>query len=108
MDKFNQLNKKIAVRITGVVGSMYCAYLFAIIALISFPAAISSGSVIIIIDWVAQTFLQLILLSIIIAGQDIQGAKSDERTEKTLQHISDDNNRILSELKELLAKNRNS
>jgi hypothetical protein len=94
----------LAAKITSAVGTMGCAYIFTIIALISLPAAISSGSVIVIVGWIAQTFLQLVLLSIIMVGQNVQSAKSEEHTEKTLNHISKDNDRILDELKVLLKK----
>jgi hypothetical protein len=78
---FGRINTHIALGITKVVGSMWCAYLFAILALISFPAAIASHDPIIIVAWVAQTFLQLVLLPIIIVGQNVQAAASDERAE---------------------------
>ena len=48
---------------------MWAAYIFAGIALISLPAAIRSGDSLVIVAWVAQTFLQLVLLSIIMVGQ---------------------------------------
>ena len=38
-----------------------------------------------IVQWIAQTFLQLVLLSIIIVGQNVQAAASDERAENTYQ-----------------------
>jgi hypothetical protein len=60
---------------------MWCAYAFALIALISLPSAIRSHDPIIIIAWIAQTFLQLILLPIIIVGQNVQAAASDARAE---------------------------
>jgi len=60
---------------------MWCAYAFAVIALISLPSAIQSGNSIIIIAWIAQTFLQLVLLPIIIVGQNVQAAASDARAE---------------------------
>ncbi len=75
-------NAKLALVITRSVGTMACAYLFAAIALVSLPAAISSGQVIIIVAWVAQTFLQLVLLSIIMVGQSVQAAASDARAAK--------------------------
>lgn len=56
---------------------MACAYLFAALALISAPAAIASGNALVIVAWVAQTFLQLVLLPIIIVGQDVQGRKTE-------------------------------
>jgi len=72
-------NAWLAVKITRAVGSMWCAYIFAIIALISLPAALQSGDKIIIIGWIAQTFLQLVLLPIIIVGQNVQAVSSDAR-----------------------------
>lgn len=75
-------NAKLALLITRSVGTMACAYVFAVIALISLPAAISSGQVIIIVAWIAQTFLQLVLLSIIMVGQTVQSAASDARAAK--------------------------
>lgn len=104
MKIINKINKKIAAKITNIVGSMWCAYLFAIIALISLPAAVNSGNIIVIVGWVAQTFLQLVLLSIIMVGQDIQDEKSEKRTEHMLKHISDDNDRILDELKKIVSR----
>ena len=75
------LNMRIAVWITQKVGSMWCAYIFAALALISLPAAIASQNVIVIVAWVAQTFLQLVLLPIIMVGQNVQGAHADARAE---------------------------
>jgi hypothetical protein len=58
---------------------MWAAYLFAGIALLSLPAALRSGETLVIVDWVAQTFLQLVLLSIIMVGQ--QRASADVATQ---------------------------
>ncbi len=63
---------------------MWCAYAFAVLALISLPDAIKLGRPAI-ISWIAQTFLQLVLLSIIIVGQTIQAAAADKRAEATYQ-----------------------
>ena len=76
-----RFNTRVAVMITRSVGSMWCAYAFALLALISLPAAIQSHSAIIIVAWIAQTFLQLVLLPIIIVGQNVQAAASDARAE---------------------------
>jgi branched-subunit amino acid permease len=75
-------NAKVALVITRTVGTMACAYVFAILALISLPSAINSRQVIIIVAWIAQTFLQLVLLSIIMVGQSVQSAASDARAGK--------------------------
>ncbi len=66
-----------------MVSTMWCAYLFAAIALISLPGAIRSHDTIIIIAWVAQTFLQLVLLSIIMVGQSVQSSSVEQKINET-------------------------
>jgi hypothetical protein len=80
-----RFNAAFAVRITAGVGTMWCAYAFALIALISLPSVIKTGNVVDIVSWVAQTFLQLVLLSIIIVGQNVLAAASDKRAEATYE-----------------------
>src|SRR3954453_14473704 len=77
-----RFNAWLAVAITNIVGTMWCAYAFACLALISLPAALRSGTAAL-IAWVAQTFLQLVLLSIIMVGQKVAAAKSDRQLEQT-------------------------
>ncbi len=77
-----RFNSWLAIKITTAVGTMWCAYAFALLALISLPDAIRNGRPAI-ISWIAQTFLQLVLLSIIIVGQNILSAASDKRSEAT-------------------------
>jgi len=74
-----RFNSLVAVTITQIVGSMWCAYAFVLLSLISLPAAIASRNPLIIVGWIAQTFLQLVLLPIIIVGQNVQAAASDAR-----------------------------
>ena len=76
-------NQKIATKITSFVSTMWCAYIFAAIALISLPAAIKTGDPIVIIAWVAQTFLQLVLLSIIMVGQDSSTRGMQQKIDET-------------------------
>jgi hypothetical protein len=83
----NRFNTKVALVITAAVGSMWCAYIFALFDLISLPAAIHGGPSTI-VSWVAQTFLQLVLLSIIMVGQNVQGAAADRRAEATYHDAS--------------------
>ena len=73
-----RFNAFLALRITGAVGTMWCAYLFAMLAFISLPEAFRGGTATL-IAWIAQTFLQLVLLSIIIVGQKVSGEASDKR-----------------------------
>ena len=83
MKNFNDF---IAVKLTNMVGTMWCAYVFAFIALISLPASISAGLAVT-ISWIAQTFLQLVLLSIIMVGQDVQSRKSESRSQQDHEAI---------------------
>jgi cytochrome c biogenesis factor len=78
-----RFNNWSALKITAVVGTMWCAYVFTGIALVSLPAALGTGQLIVIIAWIAQTFLQLVLLSVIIVGQNLAAAASDKRAEAT-------------------------
>jgi hypothetical protein len=85
VSKAEGFNAKFAILITRGVGTMACAYLFAVIAFISLPSALNSGQLIVIISWIAQTFLQLVLLSIIMVGQNVQSIASDARSERTYE-----------------------
>ena len=103
------INAKLAVLITGAVGTMACAYIFTLIALLSLPAILIQANVltksdvptfltkpglILIVSWIAQTFIQLVLLSIIMVGQDVQSKAADARS----QHTFDDTEAILRAL----------
>jgi hypothetical protein len=77
------INGKIGLAITTLVGTMICGYIFAAVALLSLPSAISSHSLTIIIAWISSNFLQLVLLPIIIVGQNLQAKASDKRAEDT-------------------------
>jgi len=81
------------------VGTMWCAYLFTILALVSAPSAFKTGNKLIIIAWIAQTFLQLVLLPIIIVGQNVQAAAADARSEATYNDAA----AVLEEAKQIQA-----
>ncbi len=83
-----KFNTWLAVKITKTVGTMWIAYLFAAIALISLPAALRSGNVIVIVAWIAQTFFQLVLLPIIIVGQNVIQGANDARAEADHETLS--------------------
>ncbi|MFL6766080.1 MAG: hypothetical protein ACJ8FO_12890 [Sphingomicrobium sp.] len=101
-----RFNDWLAIKITKIVGTMWCAYAFAGLALISLPAAIRGGTATL-ISWIAQTFLQLVLLSIIMVGQNIAAKKSDRQLEQTyrdaeaLLKISDEIQSLLKQNTEL-------
>ncbi|MFM6980178.1 MAG: hypothetical protein ACKOWE_02085 [Micrococcales bacterium] len=78
-------NEKFGLLITNRVGTMWAAYAFALLSLVSLPAALASQDPLIIVAWIAQTFLQLVLLPIIIVGQNIQAKAADERAIATYE-----------------------
>jgi hypothetical protein len=115
-DEHVGFNGWLAVQITKVVGSMWCAYAFAAIALISLPAAIGQGTVAI-VSWISQTFLQLVLLSVIIVGQQVLAKASDKQALQTFNdaeavlQLTDDihklikvNNKLTDEIHRVIAE----
>ncbi|MCL4508489.1 MAG: hypothetical protein M1296_03055 [Chloroflexi bacterium] len=78
-----RFNAWFAVKVTTSVGTMWCAYAFAALAFVSLPSAIISHSPVILVSWISQTFLQLVLLSVIIVGQNVLAAAADKRSEAT-------------------------
>jgi hypothetical protein len=92
----SRFNAWLALSITRVVGTMWCAYAFVALDLVSLPASLKGGTLTT-VQWIAQTFLQLVLLSIIMVGQNIQAKSSDERS----RHLYDDVDAILHEIHEV-------
>ena len=93
-------NGRLAMLITNMVSTMWCAYLFALIAFISFPAALQGGTATL-VSCTAQTFLQLVLLSVIMVGQKVAAGASDKQALQTykdteaLLKIQDEVHRLL-------------
>jgi len=83
MDHHVGFNGRLACWITQGVGTMWCAYAFAALSLVSLPAAIRSHDPVTIVSWLSQTFLQLVLLSIIAVGQQVLGRAADSRADQT-------------------------
>lgn len=83
MKKTQRFNDWLAKKITDGVATMWAAYLFALLALISLPAAIKTHDVVTIVAWIAQTFLQLVLLSIIMVGQNINSRGVEQKINET-------------------------
>jgi hypothetical protein len=102
-------NGRVAILITNMVGTMWCAYAFAALALISLPEAIRGGTAPL-IAWIAQTFLQLVLLSVIMVGQKVSAAASDKQALQTykdaeaLLRIQDDVHRLIKVNNDLTAQ----
>jgi len=94
-----RFNAKVGLKITLIVGTMWTAYLFTLLTVVSAPGAFKTGDKIIIVAWIAQTFLQLVLLPIIIVGQNVQAAAADGRSLATYNDAS----AVLEEAKQIQA-----
>lgn len=95
---YARFNKKVAVSITRFVGSMTCAWIFSVLSLVSFPAVLTTVfglsvfphwlvavGLITLVAWIAQTFLQLVLLSVIMVGSNVQQEAADARAAKQFE-----------------------
>lgn len=96
---YQRFNKRFALALTNAVGTMTTFYLFCLLALCSLPAVLSGfnmfahtfpawmvkASIIALVAWVAQTFLQLVLLPSLMVGQNLQNAAADARSAKTFE-----------------------
>ena len=117
----SKFNNSLAVKITNGVGTMWTAYLFTILAFVSLPAVLTgvfphlrqifpswllSTSLIALVAWIAQTFFQLVLLPIIMVGQNVSQGHQEAKAEtdhKTLTYLAN-----LQEEQMTLLKNQTS
>jgi cytochrome c biogenesis factor len=82
MASISKFNDKFALIVTNGVSTMWCAYAFCGIALTSLPSTLGLHSINSDVAWVAQTFIQLVLLSIIMVGQKVQSKSTDDLHDK--------------------------
>ena len=68
-------HERLGLAITSGVGTMWCAFLFASLALIALPQAL--GSMLTFIQWLSQTFIQLTMLSVLAVGQNLQARHAE-------------------------------
>jgi len=78
-------NKWIAVLLTSSVGSMWTAYLFVLIALAGLLAILGvfTPIVALLVAWASQTFIQLVLLPVIMVGQNVLNRKQELQADET-------------------------
>jgi hypothetical protein len=57
------------------------------------------ASIIALVAWIAQTFIQLVLLPIIMVGQNVQSEAADARAAKTFEDVQ-----VLKQTTERIAK----
>ena len=79
-DEHVGVNGRIGLVLTTVVGTMWCAYAFALLALLVLPQA-AGGGTLALVQWLSQTFIQLVMLSVIMVGQNILSRAADKRSE---------------------------
>jgi hypothetical protein len=106
LKKEKNFNDTLAVWIGTHVGSMYCFYLFNVIALLSVKAAFETHNLVPIVNWVSSNWIQLILLPAIMVAQNVAQkatdakADADHQTLTYLATIQDEQLQILKELKQ--------
>jgi hypothetical protein len=91
VDAIGRFNNILAVLVTKAVGSMWAAYLFVLIAFVSFPQALQAfmnGDAVVGVSWLSQSFLQLVLLPILLVGQRVISAAQDARAETDHETLS--------------------
>lgn len=100
---YQRLNKAVALALTKYVGTMTTFWLFCLLALFSLPAVLSAfgpfahtfpgfiikPSIIALVAWVAQTFIQLVLLPALMVGQNLQNVAADARATKTFEDVEE-------------------
>jgi len=105
---YQRVNKAVAIALTKYVGTMTCFWVFCLLALFSlpavlsgftvfhsaFPAVIIKASIIALVAWVAQTFIQLVLLPALMVGQNLQNEAADARAAKTFEDVEEARNCI--------------
>ena len=76
MQKFNDW---LALKITKKIGTMYCAYIFTLLGGMGIYYSLTGNTKgTLIVGSISGYFLQLVLLPIIIVGQNLQSKKHDE------------------------------
>ena len=83
-DEHVGVNGRIGLTLTTAVGTMWCAYAFALLALLALPQA-AGGGLLPFVQWLSQTFIQLVMLSVIMVGQNILSRAADKRSDMTYQ-----------------------
>lgn len=78
------INTKIAVTLTKSVGTMWTAYTFVVLAIIGLFAILGvlSPLVALLVAWTSQTLIQLVLLPVIMVGQNVLSRKQEIQSEE--------------------------
>lgn len=112
------LNAAIAILLTRGVATMWCAYLFAALAVVGLLGLFGwlNPFIFLLTTWVSQQFLQLVLLSVIMVGQGLLGrhaemvseegykttVKSYHQLGQMVRHLNSQDEELLRQTAELL------
>lgn len=102
LKKEKTFNDKFAVWIATHVGSMYCFYLFNVIAFLSAKAAFQTHDLVPIVNWISSNWIQLILLPAIMVAQNVAQKATDAKSEAdhmTLTYLANLQDEQMVELK---------
>ncbi len=84
-----RFNNWLAENLTRAVATMACAWIFFSLALLALPSALGLDwlpqSTLTLVQWISQTFIQLVMLSVIMVGQKLQGQKHTEQHKERMQ-----------------------
>ena len=111
-------NEKLAIWLTNSVGTMWTAYAFAMIAVVGLFAILGlfNPLVALLVAWASQTLIQLVLLPVIMVGQNVLGRKAELQAdeqfrttmstyhdiEQIMQHLSAQDAELLRHAKMLI------
>jgi uncharacterized membrane protein len=81
------INDRIAVAVTKIVGTMQTAYTFVVLAFIGLIAILGwlNPLIALLVAWLSQTFIQLVLLPVIMVGQNVSGRHQEITVEEEYQ-----------------------
>jgi uncharacterized membrane protein len=111
-------NEKLAILLTNSVGTMWTAYIFVLIAIVGLFAILGvfSSTIALLVAWASQTLIQLVLLPVIMVGQNVLNRKSELQAdeqfhttmstyhdiEQIMQHLSAQDEELLRHTKILI------
>ncbi len=98
-------NIHLALAITRGLGTMPCAYFFMVLALVGFPGFGATPQQY--VQWLSQTFIQLVALSVLAVGQTLLGKHAELQAEEQYQttlKMYHDMERVIQYLQQLAAQ----
>ncbi|HET9058980.1 MAG TPA: hypothetical protein VFN61_03595 [Acidimicrobiales bacterium] len=97
---YARFNKRVALALTNRVGTMTAFWVFCFISLMALPAVLVESHILspsigligeagfaLCVAWLAQSFIQLVLLPALMVGQNLQNIAADARSAKTFEDV---------------------